>query len=155
MLVPEALEAGLGPTAIVHDEARDDFVDQERVPAIEEEVKLSPLGGSLRGRHEARWEPGGHRSPAGSPVPSVPVVCAARSSSGRSTTRFSIGGSPPEPRGDVKPSQAGVALLFKMTSEPILQADGRLVTGAGNVAGEKPVPAEAASLPQRQDLNVV
>jgi hypothetical protein len=65
VFVLEALEAGLGATAVPRDEARDDLVDQERVSAIEEEVELSRLGGSLRGRRVARREPGGHRSLAG------------------------------------------------------------------------------------------
>ena len=103
MLVPEAREAALGATAVVHDEARDDLVDQERVPAIEEEVKLSPLGGSLRGRREARREPGGHRSPADGP---------ARSRRGRSATGF------------VKPSPGRGCSSFTMTSEGFFERMG-------------------------------
>jgi hypothetical protein len=45
VFAPEALEAGLGPAAVSHDEAHDDLVDQEGVPRIEEEVELLRLGG--------------------------------------------------------------------------------------------------------------
>ena len=84
MLVSEALEAGFSTTAVVHDEAGDDLVDQERVPAVEKKVKLSPLGGLLRGRSEARREPGRHDSPAEDPAWNVPAIRAARSRSGKS-----------------------------------------------------------------------
>src|SRR5437867_12604528 len=91
LLVLEALEVGFGATAIAHEEARDDLVDEERVPAIEEEVKLSPLRGSLRGRREAERERGGHRSLAGDEASNGPAVRAPRSGSGSSGTRLSIG----------------------------------------------------------------
>ena len=58
MLLPEALEAGLGTPEVPPDEARKDLMDQERVTAIEEEVELSRLGGSLHGRRVARRKPG-------------------------------------------------------------------------------------------------
>ena len=83
MLVSEALEAGFSTTAVVHDEAGDDLVDQERVPAVEKKVKLSPLGGLLRGRSEARREPGRHDSPAEDPAWNVLAIRAARSRSGK------------------------------------------------------------------------
>ena len=117
-----------------------DLVDQERVPAIEEKVKLSPLGGSLRGRREVRRGPGSHRSPADGPASNVLAVRAARSRSGRSTTGFSIGGSPPQPRGDVKLRQAGRCSSLQHDERAVLRAGGRLVTCAGSVAGEKPGP---------------
>ena len=91
LLVLEALEVGFGATAIAHEEARDDLVDEERVLAIEEEVKLSPLRGSLCGRREAGRERGGHRSLAGDEASNGPAVRAPRLGSGRSATKFSIG----------------------------------------------------------------
>lgn len=91
MPVPEALEAGFSATAVVHDETRDDLVDQERVTAVEKEIKLSLLGDLLRGRSEAKREPGHHRSPADDPARNVLAIRAARSKSGRSATGIAIG----------------------------------------------------------------
>ena len=85
MLVPEAPEGGLRATAVPHTEARDDLVDQERVPAIEEEIELSRPGGSLRGRRVTSRKRGGHR-----PVPIAPDELSTCRRTGKTFSRNSM-----------------------------------------------------------------